>query len=156
MADEAEDENLPKVKKEREKDAGLPELAPGDVVSPIECKMFDSANMQQTLAVPQRAVYSFQKELSGTLKKRLENIQIKLGSDDAHPIAEKRVDMKLFAGLQVWEEVDPVTGQLLELRTGIPPPPDSHRESVMKEPQPQPATAAKSAPVREKLKSIFD
>lgn len=113
MADE-EDENAPsKVKKEKEKDQA-PELAPGEVINPAEYKMFDKINMQKTLEIPQRLVYSFQKELAGTLQKRLETIRLKHGADDAKQVAETKDAMEITAGLQAWEAVDPVSGQLLE------------------------------------------
>ncbi|XP_055328637.1 uncharacterized protein LOC129581532 [Paramacrobiotus metropolitanus] len=112
MAEE-EDENVPKARKEKEKDQG-PELAPGEVINPIEYKMFDPYNMQKSLAIPQKFVYSFQKELSGTLQKRLNAIRLRYGADDSKQVADKSEAMEIKAGLQPWEAVDPVSGQLLE------------------------------------------
>lgn len=115
MVDVEEDENAQKIK---EKDQ-VAELAPAEIINPIEYKMFDKLNMQKTLEIPQKLVYSFQKELAGTLQKRLDPIRLKHGADDAKQVTEKTETMEIVAGLQPWEEIDPVTGQLLESQ---PPP----------------------------------
>ena len=109
MADEEEENVQTKTKKEKE----VVDPAAASI-NPVEYKMFDKANMQKTLSIPQKLVYSFNKELAGTLQKRLETVRLKHGADDSKQVIEKSEGMEIVAGRQPWEVIDPQTGQLVD------------------------------------------